>query len=99
MTTPWCCLGFQSHYQRAGRRGTAILVETDRSGGPVFVLQFRSVEVGQQLPATDFPTTLCQDVQISYCPWCGVELPHYYGRVFAEMVRPGYRIGLPELDQ
>jgi hypothetical protein len=94
----WCCLGFEAHYHVAGQRGSAILVDRVGDGRVVFTLQFRSVDNGLQLPYTEIPVTLCEDNQIQYCPWCGKQLASWYERDIDLLIRPGFRIFIPELD-
>src|SRR5436190_16797840 len=95
--TEWCCLGFCANFHAAGRRGAAVIVARDSTCRPMFVLQFRSVdpEVESQLPCNPIPITLCMDVGLRFCPWCGANLEETYRARVDAMIRPGLRIEFP----
>lgn len=84
----WCCMGFQWHYESAGRRGFAVVVEASDAGKPKFVLQHRVVAKGAPAPA-DLPGSPLSATAIRHCPWCGVSLDERYGVGFEDLVRPG----------
>jgi|SRR5579883_1539958 hypothetical protein len=94
----WCCVGFKSAYDGAGRRGFAILVEPDATLGPRFIWQHRALEMGDEnkLAALklEFPLSVVTDTGLLFCPWCGKNLRTFYGRHAAELSRPGLEIPL-----
>jgi hypothetical protein len=94
----WCCLGFQAHFQVAGRRGLAALVDRKKQGELVFILQFRAVDLGTDFSSTEVPFTLCEDNRIQYCPWCGTHLSSFYQTIADQLIRPGLRTIIEGLD-
>lgn len=91
----WCCENFRARYAEAGKRGTGILVEKYDDGQPKIVLQFRSVEIGEEgLVNSTVLVTTCADEHIRFCPWCGVDLSKWYGGQVDALARPGLSIEL-----
>lgn len=94
----WCCIAFQSDFEhrQPGKRGVVILFGRGSLDRLEVVLQFRSVEAGleSQLPNIPVPITLCTDVRIVFCPWCGTNLEAHYERWSHLLIRPGFRIEL-----
>lgn len=89
----WCCMGFESHYDQAGQRGTGILIGRDSVGAPEFTLQYRAVDKGNELVIdSEKPVSLIVDIGMRYCPWCGCDLKHCYGDVIDELYRPDLKI-------
>lgn len=66
----WCCTTFKGWYDEAGGRGLAVLVEQSEVG-PIFLIQFRSVEMGDEGPKDHpRPLALASQIGILFCPWC-----------------------------
>jgi hypothetical protein len=96
----WCCAAFEGRYHDAGKRGAAVFVDESKGGEPMFVLQFRAVDVGVELSTTIRTTDsealispIIEDV-IQYCPWCGRHLMRWYKKDLNLLVRRGLRIPL-----
>ncbi len=78
----WCCVGFQSHVEAAGRRGMSIILDTSDESDPRFVIQHRAVD--HEAPAPEFsdvPVSLVTESRIAFCPWCGTMLKEFYQRI------------------
>jgi len=89
----WCCLGFSAHVQAAGQRGFAIVVDDSDPSGAVFVIQHRAIDIELDFPFVwDKPISIVTDVQMQYCPWCGVLLSAFYAEGAAEISRPELRV-------
>jgi hypothetical protein len=70
-----------------------VVVDQSTTAGPLFLLQHRSVEMGDEGPKDHpRPVTLAGQVGILFCPWCGVNLKAFYGREIQSMERPAYRL-------
>jgi len=95
----WCCLVFRSWYDDAGSRSFGILVDRDRGGTAEFIFQHRAIDRGTEaVVATDAPLSLVSDIRIVFCPWCGRRLGKWYAKHIRELIRPGLRVSIPELD-
>jgi hypothetical protein len=76
----WCCRVFEGWYDLAGKRGLGVLVEQEEDGRPRFLLQFRSVDAGDESKVlTEVPFEIKGTVGIAFCPWCGKHLEPWYG--------------------
>jgi hypothetical protein len=97
-TVAWCCAGFQSHYEshQAGERGILLLVRRDARRRLEIEL-LRSVDLAMEstVPSIPIPISLCVDVRIVYCPWCGTNAEVYYEKWAEVLLRPGFRVDLP----
>jgi hypothetical protein len=80
-------MGFEGNSQLAGSRGFGLFVSTRDDGEPAFILQHRSFDPGASVPYTDYPMTLVDDMQIQYCPWCGVKLRDWYQGTLKDLDR------------
>ena len=71
----YCCTGLQNLIACAGERGNAVVVWTDSSGEPRFLMQSRGVAFEDQSklrPAdVDVTLSLSAEVGMRYCPTCG----------------------------
>jgi|ERR1044072_4465083 hypothetical protein len=95
----WCCLGFQSCYEEAGKKGFTVLVGRNYMGRPQFVLQYRIVDKGAEESVTSqVPISFVSDIHIQYCPWCGRKLDKWYGKYIDELHRKGFKVIIPGLD-
>lgn len=76
----WCCLAFEGWHAEGGRRGVAVLVRPDETQRrSVFILQHRAVDAGmEESVQADSPLDLISDIEIQFCPWCGVRLRKWY---------------------
>lgn len=90
----WCCVGYKSGYEAAGRRGTAYLVGRDALGKPEFTIQFRALDKDKELPSInlDFAVSTVIDIKISFCPICGCNLEKQYGKNVDSLYRKDLRI-------
>jgi len=89
----WCCIGFKSHYDAAGQRGHAILIGRDSMGKPEVTMQYRAVDIGEELEVkTDSPVSTVVDIRIVFCPWCGRNVEKWYGADVDSLDRKGLRI-------
>ena len=88
----WCCLGFQGNFQKAGTRGFGVFVTTQNGPEPEFVLQHRAVDPGKSVTSLDYPVSLVSDMQLQFCPWCGVKLKDWYRKTFKELDRPDLKV-------
>ena len=71
-------MGFEGHFLTSGDRGSAIF-SVRKEEGYVFVLQFRAMKRSSDPPPTSGSAlTLVTDIQIRFCPWCGVSLARHY---------------------
>lgn len=89
----WCCAAFEGWYNHAGQRGIGILVGRDSSGIPVFTLQYRAIEQGDEkvITATK-PVSTVVEVGLQYCPWCGRDLDRWYANYIEILFRPALKI-------
>ena len=90
----WCCLGFQGNSQMAGERGFGIFAVQKSNSEAEFLLQHRAMDPGSTAPYTDTPLSLVFDLQIRFCPWCGVSLRRQYRGDVGELERPELRVPL-----
>ncbi len=91
----WCCIGFKSHYEAAGQRGSAILIGRSSSGVPDFILQFRAVDKGKEnFIYSDVPASIIIDIKIMFCFWCGANLEKWYRKHIDFLYREGLEIGI-----
>jgi len=89
----WCCASFAAWYELAGQRGFAILVGRNSKGLGEFTIQHRVVDKNTpDLPPTTYPLSIISDIDITYCPWCGVNLEEWYGKYIGELYRPHLKI-------
>ena len=99
LSAKWCCAGFQAHYESAGERGFAVLVEKDDDFVVRFLIQSRAVakndEARLKIASGDVLVGLVTETALTFCPWCGVKLKRFYGKRTAELDRPGLSIPLP----
>ena len=91
-------MGFQAHYNLAGSRGLASLIDRDRQGELIFILQIRCVDKGEVFAYTEIPVMLVEDHRIQFCPWCGVNLGSFYKNIDEKFLRPGFRTLIKGLD-
>ena len=91
--------GFQAHYESAGERGFAVLVEKDDDFTVRFLIQSRAIakndEVRLIIASTDVPVALVTETGLTFCPWCGVNLKRFYAKRAGSLDRPGLSIPLP----
>jgi uncharacterized protein (UPF0212 family) len=89
----WCCNTFKSHYEQAGKRGSAILVGKNYFDNPQVTIQFRAVSIGnEEKVSSDILTSIIIDVGIDFCPWCGQNLSKFYSKTAKELFREGLKI-------
>ena len=89
----WCCIGFKAHYDVAGQRGPAILIGRDSMNSPEVTLQYRAVDMGEELEVkTNSPVCTVVDVRIVFCPWCGRNVEEWYGPEVDSLDRKGLKI-------
>lgn len=88
----WCCMGFEGNYQMAGSRGFGVFVSTRDGLEPVFILQHRSIDPGAPTPNTEYPISLVSDVQMQFCPWCGVKLKDWYRNALKDLDRSELKV-------
>lgn len=89
----WCCVGFEAGYERAGQRGSAILVGRDSLGAPDFTFQVRVVDMGLEGSVkSDNPLSLITDVRFVFCPWCGRNAEQFYRGSVDALYRPDLKI-------
>jgi hypothetical protein len=43
----WCCMGFEAHVLAAGSRGSGVFVSMREDHKPIFVLQYRALDLGR----------------------------------------------------
>ena len=87
----WCCAGLESHFGMTGLRGFSVFVAHD-DGYFSFIFQHRATEPGASIVDSDQPVSLVSDVQIQFCPWCGVRLADYYRTRMRHMDRSDLRV-------
>jgi hypothetical protein len=96
----WCCPGFQANFEapQPGERGIVILFGRDKPNRLEVVLQFRSVDsaLESHLPNIPIPLSLCTDLRIVYCPWCGTNVEAHYERWVDLLIRSDFRVELPK---
>jgi hypothetical protein len=86
-------MGFQGHFEEAGSRGSAIFVSMREPLRPLFIFQFRAIEIGAVVPTSEGRISLVTDVQIQFCPWCGANLIKWYGKFLKELDKSELQIG------
>jgi hypothetical protein len=74
-----------------GKRGLSIIV-AESDIGPVFFLQARAVDAGQEPPSAPSPVTVATEVAITFCPWCRADLRRRYGHQAADLATPDLRL-------
>lgn len=76
----WCCLAFEGWHAEAGRRGVSVLARPgEMQRRSVFILQHRAVDEGmEERVQADVLVDLISDIEIQFCPWCGVRLRDWY---------------------
>jgi len=77
----------------AGMRGFSIFVVTD-GGTSIFVLQHRAIEQDVAIPNSDQSLSIISEMQIQFCPWCGVRLHKYYQPRLQELDRSDLHISM-----
>ena len=88
----WCCNAFKGSFEMAGSRGFGVFVSIERDAQPAFIIQHRSFEPGASVPHTDWPLSLFADLQIHFCPWCGVDLKKFYRDSYQNLDRSVLRV-------
>jgi hypothetical protein len=89
----WCCVGFKSHYQAAGERGSAILIGRNSSGKTEITMQYRAVNIGEETQIeSQTAMSLITDVGIKFCPWCGRNATEWYSSYADELFRRNLKI-------
>jgi hypothetical protein len=81
----WCCEWMKEMHARYGERGFGALVSTDL-GVTRFLLQCRIADKGKELLVKgpgDFPISLVEEMAMSFCPACGVNLEKFYRKQIA----------------
>lgn len=89
----WCCIPFENHYQIAGERGIAVVLDIADDGDATFLLQSRAFD-RNRTPAlnTTEPMSLVTETAIDFCPWCGRPLVKWYARDLPQLARPDLTI-------
>jgi hypothetical protein len=90
----WCCSVFQGWFEEAGKRGLGVFVSTRDDSEPVFILQYRALDLGAPVPYTDSPLSSISDMHIHFCPWCGADLKNAYRETLRELDRSELQIPL-----
>jgi hypothetical protein len=89
----WCCLGFENHYNQAGRRGAGVLIGRDSTGRPEFTLQYRAADKDDNpVINSEKPISLIVETGICFCPWCGRDLTGWYGDEVKDLYKPDLRV-------
>ena len=92
----WCCLGFEGHYNEAGKRGSSVLIGRDSTDRPEFTLQFRTVDKGNEQFISSsnerIPFSTVVDVGMRHCPWCGRDLENWYKDNVDDLYKPDLKI-------
>lgn len=84
----WCCIPFENHYQIAGERGIAVILDMTDGRDPTFLLQARAFDRNRTpVLETTEPMSLITETAIDFCPWCGKPLLKWYGKHLQELVR------------
>ena len=91
-STGWCCAAFEGHFQLAGMRGFAVFTVTGDDGNPAFILQRRAIGPGAPYPISEEPASVVSDVQIQFCPWCGVRLQKQFQNQIQDLDRSDLRV-------
>lgn len=89
----WCCAAFENHYQMAGERSIAVLIDENSEKQPEFLLQARAFDRDHE-PVINIsvPMSLVIEAGLQFCPWCGVSLRKWYSKHARELIRPGLKI-------
>jgi len=88
-----CCSAFGYYSNEAGRRGFGIFTYYFEENDPVFILQHRALDPGgQQPPVAPTPLSLVSEMQIQFCPWCGIKLNEFYKSAVKELERNDLKI-------
>jgi hypothetical protein len=91
----WCCAQFQGWHSEAGRRGLAVFATRSTEGQVFFVLQFRATEPDVRVTSDPVsPVSLVSQVGVTFCPWCGVRLLHWYRKNLEPLERPDLNVSL-----
>ena len=90
----WCCMGFEGNFQMAGSRGFGVFVSTGDRSEPAFILQHRSLDLGAPTPNTEYPISLVSEIQMQFCPWCGVKLKDWYRNTLKDLDRSELKVSV-----
>lgn len=90
----WCCMGFEGNFQMAGERGFGVFVYRRDGQEACFILQHRAVDQGVVIATTERPVSMVSDIQVQFCPWCGVKLSDFYRNRLLELDRSELRIAV-----
>jgi hypothetical protein len=61
----WCCMGFEAHVRAAGVSRFWVFVSMREDHKPIFVLQYRALDLGASIPHRDALLSLVTDVAFS----------------------------------
>ena len=88
----FCCRGLEACYEEASTQGVSLEV-SPFSESFAFWLYFRAVDEGAESAfegvVTPVPVALKTRRRITYCPWCGKNLAHFYARSWKDLIRDG----------
>lgn len=73
-------------------RGFAVFCAIEPEVKAWFVLQHRAIEPGGAYPNSEEPLSVVSDVQIHFCPWCGMRLQEQYQKRVRDLDRTDLRI-------
>jgi hypothetical protein len=90
----WCCDGIIHMFEQRYYRTIFVFAKPPSStlNSATFWIGMRSVEHDKveelrmlNIPR-DIPITISTSFPISHCPWCGVNLSHYYRNSYSQLV-------------
>jgi hypothetical protein len=88
MPIKWCCYSFENLYNNKGNRSFSIILNESTKKVPLFLMQFRAIEViNQSGVKSEHPFSLEGNIGLIYCSSCGKKLSNYYKKYLDELIQ------------
>lgn len=92
----WCCFKLRILHEAAGKRTFSLIVDLDNNGNPIFFIQYRAVEEGEDIlkhyGGINAIISLIQESKIEFCPYCGRNLNKQYKKNIDSILNRQYRM-------
>lgn len=83
----WCCAGLKANYENFKDLGFRVVFSRNDFGEKKVTLQHKSVDFEEyEREASSLRVLLVSEVQIVFCPWCGVDLEKYYDDFYDDLI-------------
>lgn len=84
----WCCVGMESHIKNPCDIGFTIIIYQDDQFLVRSVIQSRSINIDDfKKNIFDVHISAINEIEINYCPWCGVQIEKWYKNHISEISR------------